>query len=428
MYIDCTVVLSYTITAPTGTSEPHDHATNLILCLHPLHVIESGAGSVSNVNGAQAGAMTQSPSAIGQPVYAPSPTLTSIGSTTRPTWVPPVSHCWELPGFSTVDKYPIRSPLAVADFLAPRVEGRAFCEIGTRNGDIMSCLSHHAKSVTAIELDTVYCAKLRARGFKVLCQPFESVPPAQLSACEVYFWWPMDAEAQNEKWLKQLLATHRTTGTNATVYVAHDTHFKNDMVTLPKLVKRYSGSISRLFFDEGGALTGEASYSTPFYGRPGRWGVFHLATFAAGHADPQAPLPHKRIRSSGARAVAATARAGFCSTTEETAGVGDCEGGEKGYVRLQDPSMGFVTSLASCVDWCLQYCARCRYVSYSAQASDCSWYQSCDLDNLDQRWQTTSKHVSQAVVPAAGWESMLTPRGGRRRGRGRGRGRKAMPV
>ena len=54
---------------------------HLILCLHPLHIIESRADSVSNMNVTQAGAIIQSPSLIGQPVYAPSPTPTAIGST-----------------------------------------------------------------------------------------------------------------------------------------------------------------------------------------------------------------------------------------------------------------------------------------------------------------------------------------------------------
>ena len=91
------------------------------------------------------------------------------------TWTPPASHCWSLPGFAAVDVYPVRSPLAVADFLAPRVAGKAVCEIGTRNGDIAACLAHHAASVTAIELDQEYCRKLRKRGLRVLCRPVEEV-------------------------------------------------------------------------------------------------------------------------------------------------------------------------------------------------------------------------------------------------------------
>ena len=102
-------------------------------------------------------------------------------SPARATYTPATSICRQIRDFDTVDTYPIRSPLAVADFLAPIVAGRAFTEIGTQNGDIMGCLSHFAKEVTAIELDQKYCAKLRERGFKVVCRAVESVPAADLS-------------------------------------------------------------------------------------------------------------------------------------------------------------------------------------------------------------------------------------------------------
>ena len=48
------------------------------------------------------------------------------------------SACNALPGWRAVDRYPERSPLAIADFLLPRVAGKRLCEIGTRNGDIMA--------------------------------------------------------------------------------------------------------------------------------------------------------------------------------------------------------------------------------------------------------------------------------------------------
>ena len=40
--------------------------------------------------------------------------------------------------------------------------GRSFCEIGTRNGDVMSCLSHFTKQLTSVEMDVSYCKKLRS--------------------------------------------------------------------------------------------------------------------------------------------------------------------------------------------------------------------------------------------------------------------------
>jgi len=334
-----------------------------------------------------------------------------------PVWHPPPSHCWNLPNFTTVDKYPIRSPLAVADFLANRVAGRHFCEIGTRNGDVMSCVSHHAASVTAIELDAAYCKKLRARGFRVLCKPFENVAqktPEALSKCNVYFWWPMDAEAQNEKWLKLLLAVHARTETNATIYVAHDTHCKTDMKTLPRLTRQYKGVISRIFYDEGGFLDGEASYQSPFYDRPGRWGVFHLARFLAGptrvaaRAQMETPFM-KRIRPATLHAAPDEGLKGFCEATDVEDGLGDCNLGDKGTLALHDTRFGFgdVHSLETCADWCLHFCARCNYVSFSREANDCSWYNRCDLDKLDQNSQAISHHVSRAVVP----EGMIESKG-----------------
>ena len=347
-------------------------------------------------------------------------------------WTPSPSHCWSLPGFTTVDKYPIRSPLAVADFLSERVANRNFCEIGTRNGDIMSCLSHHATSVTAIELDHVYCKKLRARGFHVLCQPFEDVAektPEQLAHCDVYFWWPMDSEAQNEVWLKLILGAHSRTGSNATVFVAHDTHWKTDMKTLPRLTRQYGGQISRIFFDEGGSLEGEASYTSPFYDRPGRWGVFHMAKFLAGPvASSHVPSPlarPRRVRPAHVRALPETPKPGFCAVTNFESGIGDCDHGTMGVVPLDDPRFGYgdIHSIESCADWCLHFCVQCRFVSFSRQANDCSWYHSCDLDHLDQRWQKSSKHHSRAVLPDT--SSVGAGRHGRGRGRGRGGGQHA---
>ena len=167
-------------------------------------------------------------------------------SSARPTWQAGVSICNSLPDFEAVDQYPIRSPLAVADYLAPRVAGLAFTEIGTRNGDVMACLSHFAGHVTAIELDPIYCAKLRARGFHVICEAVERIPPSRMPKTDVYFWWPMSANLQNEVWLRQLLAAHRSSGRQAVAYVAHDSHFPVDMQMLPQLVQHYGGSIERV--------------------------------------------------------------------------------------------------------------------------------------------------------------------------------------
>lgn len=203
-----------------------------------------------------------------------------------PHYAAPSSACLSLPGFKPVDEYPIRSPLMAADFLAPLVRGKNFCEIGTRNGDIMSCVNHFAATVTAIELDEVYCKKLRERGFNVFCKPFESLTPKEFAHCDVYFWWPMDARSQNEAWLRIVRKAHRELQKPARAIVAHDTHYKFDMQMLPLLATRYDGNITRIFFDEHdptAPIDGPApSYKHTFVDRPGRWGVFHMADFELG--------------------------------------------------------------------------------------------------------------------------------------------------
>lgn len=262
--------------------------------------------------------------------------------------------------------------------------------------------------------------------------PFEEVAeqtPDQLAHCDFYFWWPMNSEEQNEKWLKLLLGVHEKTRTNATIYVAHDTHYHTDMRTLPRLARQYEGVISRVFFDEGAALDGEASYTTPFFDRPGRWGVFHLARFLAGPAAAAVPrgnapgAPHarpRRVRPASVHAVPEATRPGFCAATTSEDGLGDCEGGESGTLALDDGRFGFgdIHTVEDCAEWCVHFCARCRFVSFSRAANDCSWYHSCNLDGLDTQTEAIYKHVSRAVVA----EAAPTGKG---RGRARGRGHRS---
>lgn len=362
----------------------------------------------------------------------------------RATYAPAESICHQIPSFSAVDQYPIRSPLAVADLLAPVVHGRSFMEIGTRNGDVMACLAHFARRVTAIELDRTYCRKLRQRGFHVLCRPVESVGAPDLAGSDVYFWWPMWSPTQNEAWLRQLIAAHRETGKVAAAYVAHDSHWAPDMATLRRLAPHYRATnVTRVYFDEG---------DTVGHGRPGQWGVFHVARCAspqshdarhraaAGPPHPPIPTPHVRAWHTGVRALSDTllltrapprtyrrrrepttaavsaawrsfelgpgvplpppqseaqqaalpARyregvpaetpwlAGFCAVTDAAHGL-DCERGEQGSLPL---SAHGVHNRQTCVDFCFSRCRRCRYVSFSKELGDCSWYARCDVTAL----------------------------------------------
>ena len=213
------------------------------------------------------------------------------------SWQPRQTRCEVLPNFAIADLYPIRSPLAVADFLSEHVRGRDFCEIGTRNGDVMGCVSHFARSVTAIEMDPPYCRSLRARGFGVACKQVELILPDEFPLAHVYYWWPSDAGGQNELWLRLIAMNLRLRNHRATVYIGFDAHWQPDMGTLPDLVRKYNGSVTRLFFDEGGAAQGAATTSPiyakarhkltasvkePFFSRPGHWGVFLLGRFEIG--------------------------------------------------------------------------------------------------------------------------------------------------
>ena len=212
----------------------------------------------------------------------------------RPTWVAGASACPSFSGFSAVDAYPIRSPLVVADFLGAQLApGRSFAEIGTRNGDVMSCVSHFTPRVTAIEMDPGYCAQLRQRGFGVACSMFEDLADADFPVADVYYWWPSDAGGQNEVWLWLIARALRKRRREATVYIGFDGHWSADMKVLPPLARKYNATVERLFFDEGGRVAGkaqmvtggretpfEASLAKPFYDRPGHWGVFLLARFS----------------------------------------------------------------------------------------------------------------------------------------------------
>ena len=98
---------------------------------------------------------------------------------------------------SPVDVSPIRSPMAVHSFLAPRFAGKDLIEIGTRSGDGMACYARLARHATAIELSERYCKELERRSralaashtlatFNVTCRDYRQA--ATLDA-DVVTWW-----------------------------------------------------------------------------------------------------------------------------------------------------------------------------------------------------------------------------------------------
>ena len=60
-------------------------------------------------------------------------------------------------------------------------------------------------------------------------------------------------------------------------------------------------------------------------------------------------------------------RVGYCAMTDD--GPSDCERADKG-------SVPHLPDMAACAAFC-QGCRRCRYVSFSASHSDCSWFSHC---------------------------------------------------
>eukprot|EP00320_Phaeocystis_rex_P000401 CAMPEP_0119066868 /NCGR_PEP_ID=MMETSP1178-20130426/9298_1 /TAXON_ID=33656 /ORGANISM="unid sp, Strain CCMP2000" /LENGTH=540 /DNA_ID=CAMNT_0007048497 /DNA_START=283 /DNA_END=1905 /DNA_ORIENTATION=- len=96
---------------------------------------------------------------------------------------------------NTVDAPPMRTPQAVHSSLIRHITGKELVEIGTRNGDGMSCFARVARRATAVELSSTYCQKLRERSqqlmlsagsnFSVDCRAYQQ---ADLDA-DVITWW-----------------------------------------------------------------------------------------------------------------------------------------------------------------------------------------------------------------------------------------------
>ena len=73
------------------------------------------------------------------------------------------------------------------------------------------------------------------------------------------------------------------------------------------------------------------------------------------------------------------ARPGHCGATIDR-DPGNCNAGDKGSWRI---SRFRKFNVSSCIHRCKFECPRCRYISVSLQAHDCSWYASCDLERLE---------------------------------------------
>ena len=110
-------------------------------------------------------------------------------------WSPPLPmNCSEIVPHP-VDVAPIRSPQAVHTAILTHVAGLDLVEIGTRNGDGMSCFCTMTRSAKAVELSPTYCSRLtnrasvvRAEGrpsFDVVCEDYKK---AKGLDADVFTW------------------------------------------------------------------------------------------------------------------------------------------------------------------------------------------------------------------------------------------------
>ena len=150
-----------------------------------------------------------------------------------------------------VDAVPIRSPQAVHSVLASEYfAGKHIVEIGTRNGDGISCFSKTAASSIAFEAKTPYCRKLEERQqvehsrYTVRCTIFGGPDMGTMPDADVFTWWvghaALDVQLLHELCWRLSCGQLRT---NATAVVLFDHNDKGDMSSLRHL--RHMGSVAR---------------------------------------------------------------------------------------------------------------------------------------------------------------------------------------
>ena len=120
-------------------------------------------------------------------------------------------------------------------------------EVGTWNGDILSCVNPHAKQAYSAEIDPEYCVKLEERGLTVLCDDFRKFSPSSLPGLpegevpDVFFWWPMMADTQNEEWMLHIRDAlwKQDLGAGKRVIIAFDHNWPRDRLNLQYMWNKY---------------------------------------------------------------------------------------------------------------------------------------------------------------------------------------------
>ena len=169
---------------------------------------------------------------------------------------PKQSVCLSLPQFHVVDSSPIRSPLLVADHLIELAKDKVIFEVGTRNGDILSCVSYFTRVAYSAEILPEYCDKLRKRNLNVLCGDFIALNFSTLPDIpDVFFWWPNTADHQNEVWLSHVrhqLSLVPTRTREHVVVIAFDHQWPRDMKNKEFMLRKYKEAEEHVIhFSEG---------------------------------------------------------------------------------------------------------------------------------------------------------------------------------
>ena len=214
------------------------------------------------------------------------------------------SACLSLSDYAPLERYPMRSPLVVADYLASRVPtGGRFGEIGSGSGDVITCMRQWSMNVLSVEMMKGACSRLRSRGIDVACQPFtewlrsKNGSASLAPEVDVWYWWVWPP-LRSQEFLRELGQLYERSARRGIAYISFDGHVREDMAALPLLLRAWEGTVERLFFDEGGALDSgtEPSYTRPQLYRPGRWGIFHVARFElSGRAWRQRQLVNRTL-------------------------------------------------------------------------------------------------------------------------------------
>ena len=183
----------------------------------------------------------------------------------------PKSLCLTIEGYEVRDTSPTRSPLIVADHLIEHSRGKVIFEIGTRNGDILDCVSRHAAHAYSVEIVREYCDVLEARGLTVLCQDVMKVNISDLPHIpDVFFWWPMKAQTQNEMWLEYIREQLGTCAPgNRTAIIAFDHKWKNDVDSKVRMLSVYPDAEEFILdFAEGTEWRAHGTFSLVHFSLP----------------------------------------------------------------------------------------------------------------------------------------------------------------